>query len=197
MGSAANTLGMGVQKSASRIAAPMIGGMITAPLLSLFIIPAACKLMWLSRHRGKRNNSPPRLRRSGGGYSGAILLAGVNVPMNPEHGMLFPAAAHRRGQRPAAYPLAMWFYFEQPSDAWLIYGADKLAARKRRRGAETTLLVLSPAGGWPGAILGQRCFRHKTQKQPFRTRFHQRSAQRGGAGRAVRGLCPSAQPLSG
>ncbi|MTH44815.1 CusA/CzcA family heavy metal efflux RND transporter [Intestinirhabdus alba] len=35
----------------SRIAAPMIGGMITAPLLSLFIIPAACKLMWLRRHR--------------------------------------------------------------------------------------------------------------------------------------------------
>ncbi|EAB9927217.1 efflux RND transporter permease subunit [Salmonella enterica subsp. enterica] len=35
----------------SRIAAPMIGGMITAPLLSLFIIPAAYKLMWLRRHR--------------------------------------------------------------------------------------------------------------------------------------------------
>lgn len=27
------------------------------------------------------------------------------------------------------------------------------------------------AGGWPGAILGQQCFRHKTQKQPFRTWF--------------------------
>lgn len=36
----------------SRIAAPMIGGMITAPLLSLFIIPAAYKLMWLRRHHG-------------------------------------------------------------------------------------------------------------------------------------------------
>ncbi|TLU67011.1 CusA/CzcA family heavy metal efflux RND transporter [Enterobacter sp. MF024] len=35
----------------SRIAAPMIGGMITAPLLSLFIIPAAYKLMWLRRFR--------------------------------------------------------------------------------------------------------------------------------------------------
>lgn len=35
----------------SRIAAPMIGGMITAPLLSLFIIPAAYKLMWLHKHR--------------------------------------------------------------------------------------------------------------------------------------------------
>jgi Cu(I)/Ag(I) efflux system membrane protein CusA/SilA len=30
----------------SRIAAPMVGGMITAPLLSLFVIPAACRLLW-------------------------------------------------------------------------------------------------------------------------------------------------------
>ena len=29
----------------SRIAAPMLGGMITAPLLSMFVIPAAYKLM--------------------------------------------------------------------------------------------------------------------------------------------------------
>jgi Cu(I)/Ag(I) efflux system membrane protein CusA/SilA len=31
-----------------RIAAPMIGGMITAPLLSMFVVPAAYLLM---RHR--------------------------------------------------------------------------------------------------------------------------------------------------
>ncbi|PVZ87866.1 CusA/CzcA family heavy metal efflux RND transporter [Serratia sp. S1B] len=37
----------------SRIAAPMIGGMITAPLLSMFIIPAAYKLIWLRRHKDK------------------------------------------------------------------------------------------------------------------------------------------------
>lgn len=35
----------------SRIAAPMIGGMITAPLLSLYIIPAAYKLIWLRRYK--------------------------------------------------------------------------------------------------------------------------------------------------
>jgi Cu(I)/Ag(I) efflux system membrane protein CusA/SilA len=34
----------------SRIAAPMIGSMITAPL-SLFILPAAYKLIWLRRNR--------------------------------------------------------------------------------------------------------------------------------------------------
>ena len=36
----------------SRIAAPMIGGMLTAPLLSLFVIPAAYRLML-------RRRSPP------------------------------------------------------------------------------------------------------------------------------------------
>lgn len=54
----------------------------------------------------------------------------------------------------------------------VIYGADKLAARQGwRRVPEATLLVFGLLGGWPGAILGQRLFRHKTQKQPFRTRF--------------------------
>jgi Cu(I)/Ag(I) efflux system membrane protein CusA/SilA len=33
----------------SRIAAPMVGGMLTAPLLSLFVIPAAYKLMMTRR----------------------------------------------------------------------------------------------------------------------------------------------------
>ena len=39
-----------------RIAAPMVGGMITAPLLSMFVIPAAYYLM-----RRRREQSPFRL----------------------------------------------------------------------------------------------------------------------------------------
>lgn len=54
----------------------------------------------------------------------------------------------------------------------LIYGADKLAAQKAwRRVPEFTLLVFGFVGGWPGAIIGQQIFRHKTQKQPFKTYF--------------------------
>ncbi len=84
--------------------------------------------------------------------------------------MLFPAAAHRRGQRPAALPAGDVVLLSSLL-TWLIYGVDKLAARKaRRRVPETTLLVLG-GGRLAGAILGQQCFRHKTQKQPFRTRF--------------------------
>jgi len=37
-----------------RIAAPMVGGMITAPLLSLFVVPAAYLLM---RRGGRRRES--------------------------------------------------------------------------------------------------------------------------------------------
>jgi len=36
-----------------RIAAPMVGGMITAPLLSMFVIPAAYLLIRRPRARGK------------------------------------------------------------------------------------------------------------------------------------------------
>jgi Cu(I)/Ag(I) efflux system membrane protein CusA/SilA len=41
----------------SRIAAPMIGGMLTAPLLSMFVIPAAYLL--LVRRRARRFSPPP------------------------------------------------------------------------------------------------------------------------------------------
>jgi Cu(I)/Ag(I) efflux system membrane protein CusA/SilA len=41
-----------------RIAAPMVGGMITAPLLSMFVIPAAYLLM--RRQREPRERHTPR-----------------------------------------------------------------------------------------------------------------------------------------
>jgi Cu(I)/Ag(I) efflux system membrane protein CusA/SilA len=37
----------------SRIAAPMVGGMITAPLLSMLVIPAAYRLMRVRRRQGR------------------------------------------------------------------------------------------------------------------------------------------------
>jgi len=45
------------------------------------------------------------------------------------------------------------------------------ARRAMRRVPEATLLVFGLIGGWPGAIIGQQLFRHKTQKQPFKTYF--------------------------
>lgn len=52
------------------------------------------------------------------------------------------------------------------------YGLDKRAAEKHQwRTAESTLHLLAVFGGWPGALIAQRVFRHKTIKQPFQTVF--------------------------
>lgn len=68
-------------------------------------------------------------------------------------------------------PLVMWFVLINMLTV-VIYGADKMAAQKGlRRVPEITLLAFGVTGGWPGAILGQQLFRHKTQKQPFKTYF--------------------------
>lgn len=69
------------------------------------------------------------------------------------------------------YPFVIWLLLANVLTL-VIYGADKMAARKAWcRVPESTLLVLGMLGGWPGAMIGQRLFRHKTQKQPFRTYF--------------------------
>jgi len=69
------------------------------------------------------------------------------------------------------HPLVMWLLLASVL-TFVIYGGDKMAARRGwRRVPESTLLVLGLAGGWPGAVLGQQLFRHKTQKQPFKRYF--------------------------
>lgn len=52
------------------------------------------------------------------------------------------------------------------------YGLDKqLAVSGGRRVPEGTLHLLALLGGWPGAILAQRHFRHKTKKLSFLIEF--------------------------
>lgn len=54
----------------------------------------------------------------------------------------------------------------------LAYREDKLAARSgRSRTRESTLLLLGLAGGWPGALIAQQVWRHKSAKQSFRQAF--------------------------
>ncbi len=56
--------------------------------------------------------------------------------------------------------------------AFIAYAQDKSAAQNNaRRTPENTLHLLALAGGWPGALLAQRKFRHKTQKASFRAVF--------------------------
>ncbi len=54
--------------------------------------------------------------------------------------------------------------------AFLAFGWDKRQSERHgSRIAERTLLGLALFGGALGALIGQQVFRHKTQKQPFRT----------------------------
>ena len=56
--------------------------------------------------------------------------------------------------------------------AFLAYGWDKRRARlDGRRVPEKTLHLLALSGGWPGALAGQKTFRHKTQKVSFQIVF--------------------------
>ena len=53
----------------------------------------------------------------------------------------------------------------------IAFGLDKRAARRRGaawRTPESTLHMLELLGGFPGALLGQRFFRHKSSKVRYR-----------------------------
>src|SRR5690606_22638531 len=56
--------------------------------------------------------------------------------------------------------------------AFAAYGLDKSAARRAgQRVSEQTLLALGLLCGWPGAVIAQQLFRHKTRKRSFRRAF--------------------------
>lgn len=56
--------------------------------------------------------------------------------------------------------------------SFLLYGWDKASAQSSRdRIPEATLHIVDLAGGWPGAAIAQRLFRHKTRKESFRAGF--------------------------
>lgn len=55
---------------------------------------------------------------------------------------------------------------------WSLYGWDKArAAARGPRIREDTLHLFALAGGWPGALVAQAQFRHKTRKASFRAVF--------------------------
>jgi uncharacterized membrane protein YsdA (DUF1294 family) len=69
--------------------------------------------------------------------------------------------------------LAIIWYLVISTICFVAYGLDKHASRRGsgNRTPEATLLVLGLIGGWPGGLLAQRLFRHKTQKTPFQVKF--------------------------
>lgn len=72
-------------------------------------------------------------------------------------------------------PLPFWVptvYALASLAAFAAYAADKAqAGAGRRRVSERTLHLLGAVGGWPGALVAQRYFRHKTRKPRFQVIF--------------------------
>ena len=63
-------------------------------------------------------------------------------------------------------------YVVASAATFIAYAADKSAAtRGSWRTSESTLHLLSFAGGWPGALLAQQFLRHKSTKREFRQVF--------------------------
>jgi uncharacterized membrane protein YsdA (DUF1294 family) len=85
---------------------------------------------------------------------------------------LFLAAvcgAAARGALPVAVPIV---YGAASVAAAVLYAADKSAARRHEwRTPERTLHLIALAGGWPGALVAQTVFRHKSRKPAFRVVF--------------------------
>ncbi len=75
----------------------------------------------------------------------------------------------------ATLALAWWIpalYGAASVVAFVAYALDKSAARRdAARVSERTLLLLGLVGGWPGALVAQQAFRHKTRKRSFRRAF--------------------------
>lgn len=106
-------------------------------------------------------------------YNAGSILSGNGCGEYYESQSRLLFAADPRRDRQPVYISSLYYMVtaRQRTDAGDLR-LDKMAARKAwRRVPESTLLMFGVIGGWPGAIAGQQLFRHKTQKQPFKTYF--------------------------
>jgi uncharacterized membrane protein YsdA (DUF1294 family)/cold shock CspA family protein len=71
------------------------------------------------------------------------------------------------------FPLILFWVFTGMSAVTFIrYGFDKWAAkREEQRTPEKTLQLCALLGGWPGALLAQQVFHHKSSKRSFQVTF--------------------------
>lgn len=103
-----------------------------------------------------------RTEAQAGGRSIALLSLGLLV-------LLAGALAWRQGFLPAPLAAAC---LGMSVLSFLSYAKDKWAARRNAwRMPELTLHLIDLLGGWPGALIAQQTFRHKTTKRSFRQLF--------------------------
>ncbi len=70
------------------------------------------------------------------------------------------------------HPYAVYLVIALSFFAFYLYWRDKRAAKLGEwRVSEQTLHIVALMGGWPGALIAQKVFRHKTRKQSFQIVF--------------------------
>jgi len=63
-------------------------------------------------------------------------------------------------------------YLAASAASIVVYAVDKSAATHGRwRVSESTLHLLALIGGWPGALVAQQIFHHKSRKASFQAAF--------------------------
>jgi uncharacterized membrane protein YsdA (DUF1294 family) len=115
----------------------------------------------------KPNSGPLRAARSrdSAGLSGWALLTFAAL-------LVLPVLALRELGREGQGPLLVGAGLAVCILTFLLYRADKRRAEEgKRRVPETTLHLAEFAGGWPGAYLAQRTYRHKTSKISYQIFF--------------------------
>lgn len=105
-------------------------------------------------------------------FAGEPLVAPTLVPFQIVFACTFLLALAALAGAGKLPPWVAGLYVAASVVAFFAYWIDKVAARKhRRRTSENTLLLFGIACGWPGAIIAQQMFRHKTQKPSFQAAF--------------------------
>lgn len=106
-------------------------------------------------------------------YNAGSILSGNGCGEYYESQSRLLFAADPRRDRQPVYISSLYYMVtaRQRTDAGDLRHGQNGGAKSWRRVPEFTLLMFGVVGGWPGAIAGQQLFRHKTQKQPFKTYF--------------------------
>ena len=94
------------------------------------------------------------------------------VPMGSAFAVAFSllvVASSLLGKLPLVVPFV---YVVMSAITFIAYAFDKSAALNNRwRTQESTLHFFALVGGWPGALLAQKIFRHKSKKKEFQAVF--------------------------
>ena len=70
------------------------------------------------------------------------------------------------------FTLVVCWHVIASTATYVVYGIDKRAAgRAKGRVREKTMHLMELAGGWPGAVLAQKHFKHKRRKAEYMLAF--------------------------